>query len=156
MEGKTVRETSVVMVQRMTPQDVNVSGNVHGGVIMKLIDEAAGVVATRHARGNTVTASVDKIDFLKPVFSGDLVTLRASLNLVGRTSMEVGVHVESENIMTSEVRHTTSAYLIYVALDNDGKTTAVPPLILETEEEIRRNRDAQLRRDARLHEKMSK
>ena len=156
IEGKTVKNSSVVMVQKMTPQDVNVSGNVHGGVIMKLIDDAAGVVATRHVQGNTVTASVDKIDFLKPVFVGDLVTLRASLNLVGRTSMEVGVYVESENLITGEVRHTTSAYLIYVALNKDGKATAVPPLILETEEEMRRNREAQLRRDARLHEMKNK
>ena len=151
IKGKTVKESRVVIAQRMTPQDVNVSGNVHGGAIMKLIDEAAGVVTTRHVRGNTVTASVDKIDFLKPVFVGDFVTLHASLNFVGRTSMEVGVHVESENLMTGEVRHTTSAYLIYVALNKDGKTTVVPPLILETEEEMRRNREAQFRRSARLH-----
>ena len=87
MEGKKVGETSIVMVQRMSPQDVNIAGNVHGGVIMKLIDEAAGAVATRHARGNAVTAALDRLDFHHPVFAGDIVTLKASMNLAGRTSM---------------------------------------------------------------------
>ena len=110
MEGKRVRESSIVMAQVMTPQDVNVAGNVHGGVILKLIDETAGSVAIRHARRNAVTASIDHVDFHHPVFVGDIVTLRASLNLVGRTSMEVGVRVESENLITGGVRHTASAY----------------------------------------------
>lgn len=153
MEGKRVRESSIVMAQVMTPQDVNVAGNVHGGVIMKLIDETGGSVAIRHARGNAVTASIDRVNFHHPVFVGDLVTLRASLNLVGRTSMEVGVRVEAENLITGEVRHTASAYLTYVALDKDYKPMVVPPLILETEEEMRRSREAQARRDTRLHRK---
>ncbi len=156
MEEKRANESSIVMVQVMTPQDVNVAGNVHGGVIMRLIDMAAGAVAVRHARGNAVTASVDRLDFHHPVFVGDMVTLKASPNLVARTSMEVGVRVESENPITGEIRHTASAYLTLVALDKDGKPTVLPPLILETEEEVRRNREAQARRESRLREKASK
>ena len=153
MEGKTVKESSVVMAQVMTPQEVNVAGNVHGGVIMKLIDTVAGVVAYRHARGNVVTASIDHLDFHHPVFVGDFVTLKASLNLVGRTSMEVGVHVESENLLSGEVRHTASAYLTYVALGKDRRPMVLPPLILETDDEVRRNREAQVRREIRLRER---
>ncbi len=150
MEGKTGRQTSVIMVQPMTPQDANVVGNVHGGVIMKLIDEAAGIVANRHARGNAVTASVDRLDFHHPVYIGDILILKASLNLVGRTSMEVGVHVNAENPMTGEVRHTASAYVTLVAIGEDRKPVSVPPLILETEEEMRRNHEAQVRRETRI------
>jgi uncharacterized protein (TIGR00369 family) len=150
MKGKKVSETSVIMVQPMTPQDANQAGNVHGGVIMKLIDMAGAIVAQRHTRTNVVTASVDRIDFLHPVFIGDVLFLKASLNLVGRTSMEVGVRVESENPITGEIRNTASAFLTYVALDESGKPTEVPPLILETDAEKRRNKDAQARREARL------
>ncbi len=153
MEGKRVKDTSVIMAQAMSPQDANPSGNVHGGVMMKLIDEAGGVVAGRHARTNVVTASIDHLDFHSPVFIGDLVTLKASLNLVGKTSMEVGVRVESETVLTGDVRHTASAYLTYVALGKDGRPVPLPPLILETEEEVRRNREAQVRRENRLREK---
>ena len=153
MKGKTVKESHVIMSQIMTPQDVNPSGNVHGGVIMKLIDTAAGVVAQRHARGNAVTASIDRLDFHHPVYVGDLVTLKASLNFVGKSSMEIGVRAESENIITGAVRHTASAYLTYVSLDEVGRPKPAPPLILESEEEIRRNREAQARRETRLREK---
>lgn len=155
VEGKKVKDSAVVMVQQMSPQDANTAGNVHGGVIMKLIDTAAGVTAIRHSRSSTVTASVDRLDFHHPVFIGDLVTIRASLNLVGRTSMEVGVRVESENLFTGAVQHTASAYLTLVALDREKRPTRVPPLILETEEELRRNRQAQARREVRLREKKS-
>ncbi len=156
MEGKTVKETSTIMVEPMTPQDANVAGNVFGGAIMKLIDAVAGIVARRHAGGNVVTASIDRLDFHHPIFIGDVLTLKASPNLVGRTSMEIGVHVESENLDTGEIRHTASAYLTLVALDTDGKPRVVPPLILETEEEVRRNRDAQFRREMRLRERKKK
>ena len=156
MEGKKVKESNVVMVQTMTPQDVNVAGNVHGGVIMKLIDAVAGAVAVRHARANAVTASVDRLDFHHPVFIGDLLILTATLNLVGRTSMEVGVYVQSENLITGEIRHTASAYLTFVALDKDGRPMVLPPLILETEEEMRRNREAQVRREIRLRERKNR
>jgi uncharacterized protein (TIGR00369 family) len=153
LEGRKVEESSVVMAQVMIPQDANPAGNVHGGVIMKLIDTAAGVVASRHARSNAVTASIDRLDFHHPVFVGDLLFIKGRLNFVGRTSMEVGVRVEAENIMTGEVRHTASAYLTFVALDGSGKPKEVPPLILETEEELRRNREAKIRKEARLAEK---
>ena len=153
MEGKRVQESAVVMSQLMNPQDTNTAGNVHGGVIMRLIDTAAGVVSARHARSNVVTASIDRLDFHHPAFVGNLLTLRASLNLVGKTSMEVGVRVETENIISGERRHTASAYLTYVALDREGRPLPVPPLILETEEERRRNREAKARRETRLAEK---
>jgi len=150
MKGKKVSETSVIMVQPTTPQDANQAGNVHGGVIMRLIDMAGAIVAQRHTRTNVVTASVDRIDFLHPVFIGDVLFLKASLNLVGRTSMEVGVRVESENPITGEIRNTASAFLTYVSLDKNGKPIEVSPLILETDDEKRRNQDAQARREARL------
>ena len=129
------------------------AGNVHGGVIMRLIDDAAYVVATRHCRCNTVTASIDRMDFHNPVYVGDLVSLKASLNLVGKTSMEIGVRVEMENLRTGEISHGVSAYLTYVALDENGKPTSVPPLILETEEDKRRNTEARARRHIRLQER---
>lgn len=156
MEGKTVRETSVIIAQEMNPQDANPAGNVHGGVIMKLIDTAAGVVAKRHARSNVVTASIDSLDFHHPVYVGDVVFFKASINYVGNTSMEVGVRVEAENPITGEVRHTASAYLTFVALDENGKPKPVPKLIVETEEEKRRFREAERRRQIRLSEKKLK
>ena len=137
----------------MNPSDANPAGNVHGGVIMKLIDTVGGAVAARHARANTVTASVDRLDFHYPLFIGDLVTLRASLNFVGSTSMEVGIRVESENLMTGERHHIASAYLTFVALDRNNRPTPLPPLILETDDEIRRNYEAKTRRERRLAEK---
>jgi uncharacterized protein (TIGR00369 family) len=153
MEGKTVSQSSVFMSQAMMPQDANPAGNVHGGVIMKLIDTAAGVVAGRHARANVVTASIDRLDFLHPIFIGDFVTLRASLNFVGKTSMEVGVRVEAENLLTGEIRHTSTAYLTFVALDGNGHPMPLPALIVETEDEQRRNGEANVRRKNRLAEK---
>jgi uncharacterized protein (TIGR00369 family) len=153
MEGKPVRESQMTMAIQMNPEDANPAGNVHGGVVMKYVDTAAGVVAIRHARKIAVTASIDRLDFHNPVFVGDLLILKASVNLVGRTSLEVGVRVEAENVLTGEVRHTASAYLTFVALDSKGAPTQVPPLILETEDEKRRNCEAQIRRQSRLAEK---
>ena len=153
MKSKSVKESSVTMSQIMTPQDVNMAGNVHGGVVMKLIDTAAATVAARHTRANSVTASIDRLDFHHPIYVGDLVTLKASLNFVGRTSMEIGVRVEAENILTGEVRHTASAYLTFVSLDEEGRPTLVPPLILKSANEMRRNREAQARREVRIREK---
>jgi acyl-CoA hydrolase len=131
----------------MQPQDANPSGNIHGGVIMKLIDNAAGVVAIRHARSNVVTASID------PVYIGDLVTLTASLNMVGRSSMEIGVRVDSEKMTSGKILHTASAYLTFVALDKNGKSIEVPPLILDSEEEIRRHQNSQMRSSLRAQER---
>jgi acyl-CoA hydrolase len=153
MQGKPVKETASTISHQMLPEDANPAGNVHGGVIMKYVDTCAGVVAIRHARNLAVTASIDRLDFHHPVFVGDLLILKASLNLVGRTSMEVGVRVEAENLITGEVRHTASAYLTFVAIGKDGRPAEVPPLILQTDEDHRRNREATERRRRRLAEK---
>lgn len=153
MQGKRAEQSRITMAQLMIPQDANPTGNVHGGVIVKLIDTAAGVAAARHSRSNVVTASIDRLDFHSPVFIGDVVTCKASVNLVGRTSMEVGVRVEAENLRTGEIRKTASAYLTYVALDEGGQPLAVPPLILETDEERRRDQEARARRQTRLLER---
>ncbi len=150
---KYVRESSIVVVQQMVQQDANLAGNVHGGVIMKLIDNTAGIVALRHSCGITVTASLDRLDFHSPVYVGNLLRLIASINMVGRTSMEIGVRVEAEDPLTGEVRHTASAYLTFVALDGNGKPRPVPQLNFETEDEERRNKEAKLRRKLRLEEK---
>ena len=153
MQGKRVKESSILLAQVMNPQDANPAGNVHGGVIMKLIDTAAGAAAVKHSRSNCVTASIDRLDFHHPVFIGDMITLKAGVTYTGKSSMEVGVRVESQNLLTGEIRHTVSAYMTFVALDKNGRPTAIPPLILETPEELRRNREAQSRRETRLREK---
>jgi uncharacterized protein (TIGR00369 family) len=154
MQDKPVSASSLVMAHQMLPQDANPAGNVHGGVIMKHIDTAGGVVAMRHVRGNAVTASIDRLDFLAPVFVGDLIIVRASVNMVGTTSMEVGVRVEAENLLSGAVRHCASAYITYVALDADGRPTAIPGLTLESQEEERRNQEARARRTMRQAEKL--
>lgn len=138
------------MARTMLPSDANPYGNVHGGEIMKLIDEVAGAAATRHARGRVVTAFVDELSFLAPVYVGDLVTAKASVNHVGRTSMEVGVRVDAENLLTGKVVHVSSAYLVFVGTDAAGRATALPPLVAENEEERRRMRAAEHRRELRL------
>jgi len=153
MEGKRAEESSVTISHYLVPQDANVAGNVHGGVLMKHIDNAAGMVAVRHARCNAVTASIDRLDFHNPAFIGNLLTLKAILNMVGRTSMEIGVRAEAEDILTGQRRHIASAYLTYVALGEDGLPKEVPPLILESQDEIRRNREARARRQTRLSER---
>lgn len=141
------------MARVMMPQDANTSGNVFGGAMLKMVDEAAYVASTRHARCNVVTASVDKMDFLSPVHVGDLVTLKANVNAAWHSSMEVGVRIEAEDPRTGEVRHTGSSYLTLVALGEDGRPTQVPELILTTAAEHRRNREAMRRRARRLEEK---
>jgi acyl-CoA hydrolase len=133
--------------------DANTAGNVHGGAIMKLCDEVAGIAAVRHSGRRVVTAAMDRMTFLHPVFVGDLVTVKASVNAAWRTSMEVGVRVESENVRTGELQHTSTAYLTMVALDDEGKPAPVPPVAPETSDEERRAREAQLRRDYRLAER---
>ena len=153
MHGRKIKDSMVVLSQVMNPQDANPAGNVHGGVIMKLIDTAAGAAAIKHSRSNCVTASIDRLDFHNPVFIGDLVILRASVNYTGRSSMEVGVRVESQNLFTGETRHTVSAYMTFVALDKQGRPLLIPQLILATPDEQRRNREAKDRRDGRLREK---
>ena len=153
MEEKRIGDNSVVMAQVMNPEDANPVGNIHGGVIMKLIDTVAGVAAMRHAKMLTVTASIDRLDFYHPVFIGDFLMLTASVNFVGKTSMEVGVRVESENLLTGKKCHTSSAYLTFVAIDRNNHPIPLPPLVLETDEQKRRNREALSRREMRLAEK---
>jgi acyl-CoA hydrolase len=152
-EKRKVSQSKTTVARVMMPQDANIAGNVFGGTIMKMVDEAAYVVATKHSRSNIVTASVDKMDFLSPVHVGDLVTLRANVNAVWRSSMEIGVRVEAENPRTGEIRHTGSSYLTVVALGTDGKPTTAPELVLESENDRRRNREAMRRRARRLEEK---
>ena len=149
MEARKVGDSTTVVSQFMLPTDANATGNVHGGTIMKLVDTAGGVVAMRHCRRRVVTARIDEMSFLHPVYVGDLVTLRASMNGVGRTSMEVGVRVEAENMRTGEVTHTATANLVYVALDDDGRPVEVPRLIPETDEDRRSMEESRLRREHR-------
>ena len=133
----------------MLPPDANPWGNVHGGTIMKLVDSAAGVVATRHCRSRVVTARIDEMSFLEPVFIGNVVTVKASVNDTGRTSLEVGVRVESEDLRSGRTWHVGSAYLVFVSLDDDGHPQLVAPIEPETEDERRRQRDARERRALR-------
>jgi len=133
--------------------DANSACNVHGGTIMKLCDEAAGIAAIRHCGRRVVTAGMDRMTFLHPVLVGNLVTCLATVNAAWRTSMEVGVRVQAEDIRTGEITHTSTAYLTMVALDDKGRPAAVPPLSHQTGEEARREREAQLRRDNRLAER---
>ena len=150
MQSRKVKESSIVTSKIMMPEDANPAGNVHGGIIMKHVDETAGIVAFRHSRNNSVTASIDSLVFHYPVFVGDLLTLKASINMTAKSSMEIGVRIESENLLTGAVKHTASAYLTFVALDKAGRPTQIPSLVFETEEEKRRNSQAQTRRKNRL------
>ena len=146
MKAKKVEDSSMVFVMQMTHQDANIMGNVHGGVIMKQVDNTTGIVATRHSHGAVVTASIDRLDFYSPVYVGDLLRIKACINLVGKTSMEIGAKVEAENFITGEVRHTASAYLTFVALDENGKPKKVPDLLFENDDEKRRNKEAKIRK----------
>jgi len=137
----------------MRISDANNGGNVHGGVIMYLCDEVAGIAAVRHCGCRVVTVAMDRMTFLHPVYVGHLLTLKATVNAAWSTSMEVGVRVEAENIRSGEVTATSTAYLTMVAIDDDGRPTPVPPLAPETPDEERRTREAQLRRDNRLAER---
>ncbi len=152
-EGKPVSGSHVTLTQLMEITDANVAGNVHGGVIMRLADTAAALAAIRHAEGLCVTVSVDELSFLEPVHVGDVVQLRASVNDVGTTSLECGVRVEAENPITGQTVHAATAYFVFVALDEQGAPRPVPPLIVETEIERRRQRAAKLRRAARMRHK---
>lgn len=151
--SRTVRETQNETSQLMMPQHSNNLNNVFGGVILAMMDTAAAVSAIRHARASCVTVSVDRVDFREPIHVGELVIMKCSVNYVGRTSMEVGVRVEAEHLLTGVRRHTNSCYLTYVAIDKDGHPVAVPRLRLETEQEIRRNAAAKERRRRRLEER---
>jgi acyl-CoA hydrolase len=150
MEGKPVRASISEYSEVALPNDANGLGNVLGGKVMHLVDIAAAMAALRHARRPVVTASVDSLHFIHPVRIGQLLVLRSSVNRVFHSSMEVGVHVETETLLTGEKLHTCSAYLTFVALDENRKPVAVMPVIPETEEEIRRFREAGERREYRL------
>ena len=141
------------LVKWMGITDANSAGFVHGGVVMKLCDEAAGIAAVRHSSGRVVTAAMDRMTFLHPIHIGQLVTFRARVNAAWRSSMEVGVRVEAENPRTGETHHTSTAYLTMVALDDSGNPTAVPPLELTDDTVRRRQQDAVLRRTNRLAER---
>ena len=153
MEPRRPSETNSVLTRWMGLEDANAAGYVHGGVIMRLCDEVAGIAAIRHCGLRVVTAGVDRMTFLDPVHVGQLVTFRATVNAAWHTSMEVGVRVESEDVRTRAVAHTSTAYLTMVALDDEGRPTRVPPLSPVTAEERRREQEAQLRRDNRLAER---
>ena len=154
MKTQKCPQDSIVVISRiLLPEDANAAGIAHGGVIMKEIDNAAGVTAVRHTRKICVTASIDRLDFFKPAFIGELLTIKAGINLTGKTSMEIGVRVETENLLTGKKTHLASAYLTFVALDENKKPAKVPPLKLESEEDIRRNKEAIARKELRLSEK---
>jgi acyl-CoA hydrolase len=153
MDSKPASDSQSQLVRWMGVLDANNAGNVHGGTVMKLCDEAAALAAIKHSRHRVVTAAMDRMAFLYPIRVGDLVTLSASVNAAWRTSMEVGVRVDAENPRTGESRHTNTAYLTMVALDDDGNPTAVPPLVTDTPTEQRRMREAEMRRANRLAER---
>ena len=150
MDKKTVADSRVEIAQVMYPEHANPSGNVHGGYILKLVDQAAAIVAARHTHRNVVTASVDRMDFISPVFVGNLVFAKASLNYVSRSSMEIGVRIEAECLRTGIHTHVGSAYLTFVALDENDKPTEIPKLIIENNDEERRFEEAKLRRENRI------
>ncbi|HMG13654.1 MAG TPA: acyl-CoA thioesterase [Gemmatimonadaceae bacterium] len=153
--ARSVHETQYETGQLMMPQHANVLGHVFGGVVLSMMDTTAAVSAIRHARMACVTVSVDRVDFREPIHVGDLIIMKSSVNFVGRTSMEIGVRVESENILTGVRRHTNSCYLTFVAVDRNGKPVPVPPLRPETPEEIRRHEAAKERRETRLRERVA-
>src|SRR5207245_1780356 len=146
-------ESSSVLTRWMGVVDANAAGYVHGGAIMRLCDEVAGIAAIRHSGRRVVTAGMDRMTFLHPVKVGQLVTVRATVNAAWRTSIEVGVRVESEDVRSGEVLHTSTAYLTMVALGDDGRPASVPALEPETPDEVRRQREAEVRRDHRLAER---
>jgi uncharacterized protein (TIGR00369 family) len=150
---RSVSDSKVTLTQMMEITDANVTGNVHGGVIMRLVDTAAALAAIKHSGGVALTVGIDEMTFLEPVHIGEVVVLKASVNDVGRTSMECGVRVEAEDPLTGTVRHVNSAYLVFVAVDEEGKPRPVPPLVAETEADRRRQREAKLRRERRIAHK---
>jgi acyl-CoA hydrolase len=153
MEAKPVSDSQTTLAHWMSILDANSAGHVHGGTVLKMADEAAGLAAVKHSRQRVVTAGVDRVNFLYPIHIGELVTFGASVNAVWHTSMEVGVRVDAENPLTGEVRHTNTAYFTMVALDASGNPTAVPPLIATSPAQERRMREAELRRKNRLAER---
>lgn len=142
-------ETSELMM----PHHANNLGHVFGGVMLSMMDKTAAVAALRHCRQNVVTASIDRVDFREPIHVGDLVVMKASVNYVGRTSMEVGVRVEAEELLSGRRRHTNSCYLTFVAVDTNGRPIEIPGVVAETPDELRRFQAAEQRRKVRLAER---
>jgi acyl-CoA hydrolase len=155
LSPKSPNESKAEMTVRMFPSDANPAGNVFGGELLKQIDLIAGLVAQRHARVNTVTASIDRVNFLKPVFVGNALILNARLNYVHRSSMEIEIKVEAEDLMTGRKTLTNTAYVTAVALGPDGKTTQVPPLLLETEDDKKRFSEGEKRMLQRINERQN-
>jgi acyl-CoA hydrolase len=151
--SRTVRESQLETSALMMPADENARGHVFGGAVLAMMDKAAAVVAMRHARLPCVTVSVDRVDFREPILVSELVHMKASVNFVGHSSMEIGIRIEAENMMAGTRRHTNSCYVTYVALDRDGKPAEVPSLTPETDEEKRRYAAAAERRRRRLEER---
>ncbi|MCB0061831.1 MAG: acyl-CoA thioesterase [Caldilineaceae bacterium] len=150
MTKRTVAETAQTVTLFTQPEHSNSLGNVHGGVVLKLCDECGGIIAARHARRPAVTVTVDSVNFHRPVVLGQLLLVHGRITWVGRTSMEVELRVETENLLTGEVTHTNSAYFVYVALDEDRRPTPVPGLLLQTDEEQQRFAAGEQRQAARL------
>ena len=153
LSPKPISASRVTLSQLMHPEHANLLGNVHGGWIMKLVDEAAALACMRHAQKKVVTVAIDSMTFRKPIRIGDLIILNAEVSYTGRTSMEAEVHVLAENPLTGDRTHTNTAYLVYVALDNDGRPSQVPPLQAETEEEKQKMHQATERQKRRLEER---
>ncbi len=157
--SKSPSASDAIVSELMMPHQVNNLGHVFGGELLSMVDRAAAIAAMRHAGTSAVTVSIDSVEFKEPIFAGEVVTCRARVNYVGRTSMEVGVQVVTENLLTGTKRHTNSCFLTFVAIDADHRPCPVPPLHLETPEDERRFRDGKRRREARqqldreLHER---
>ncbi len=153
MDPRPASASHSELIRWMSIHDANSAGFVHGGTVMRMCDEAAGIAAIRHCRGRVVTAGMDRMTFTEPVHVGELLRCQASVNAAWNTSMEVGVRVEAENAVTGEVRHTSTAYLTMVAVDEKGKPAPVSPVQVEGPDEERRQREAEVRRRNRLTER---
>lgn len=156
MKARPVSLSKVIMTELVLPSHTNSLGTIFGGTVMSWVDIAAAICAQRHSQKQVVTAHMDEMQFVAPVFKGWVVNLKASVNYTGKTSMEIGVRVDAENPTTNEFFHTATAYLTFVALDSHGKPTAVPPILPESKDEIRRHKAAEARRAHRLKSKLSK
>jgi acyl-CoA hydrolase len=150
LEPRSPAHSESLVSELMMPHQVNNHGHVFGGVILSMVDRVAGVASMRHSGVPCVTVSFDRVDFKEPIFTGELVTCAARVNFVGRTSMEIGVRVEAENLFSGETRHTNTCFLTFVAIDANHRPIPVPPLKLETEEEQKRFREGQRRREVRM------
>ena len=155
MDPRPVAISQVTMTEMVLPSHTNSLGTIFGGTIMSWIDIAGAICAQRHSQSQVVTAHLDDLEFVAPVYKGWVVNLKASVNFTGRTSMEVGVRVDAENPTTNESFHTATAYLTFVAVDKDGKPKAVPPIDPQTADERRRNQKAKARREHRLNARKS-